>query len=293
MIAKLSAQFPLALLCSTLGAGRSSYYAWRSRKPSRRQSENSQLLGQIREAHREGRGSYGSPRVAKALRGAGRPCGENRVARLMRKNGLRGSQKSRFRPKTTVADAKSAPSPNLLKERPAPAPTRFGFPTSPTSAPAKAGPISPPSWTSIPAPFAAGPWDMGQSLSTELVVKALKSAVARRSPSPGLLFHSDRGCQYTSAEFRSLLTLFKFEQSMSAKGYCYDNAAMESFWSTLKSECASSVFQGDETTLRHPTCTTFSSPCQKSLIFRSPRRFATMAPNSFSDTASSSLPASV
>lgn len=121
MIKELSAEYKVTELCLALGASRSGYYAWLGRTPCKRAQDDADLLEQIRREHREARSVYGSPRITLALHEKGRHCGKNRVARLMRKNGIRGVCKRRFRPRTTVADQRRQPAPNLLKGREHPA----------------------------------------------------------------------------------------------------------------------------------------------------------------------------
>ena len=240
MIKVLSVQYKVTELCQALGGARSSYYAWLGRKPSKRAQDDQALIEEIRSAHREGRSTYGSPRITRALRRKGRGCGKNRVARLMRENKIRGVSKRRFRPRTTEADHRRQPAPNLLKDREQPSKPNQVWVADITYLRARQGWIYLAAVMDLCTRTICG-WALGPSPSTDLVTKALKSAVWRYRPSSGLLHHSDRGCQYTSSDYQSLLAFFGFEQSMSARGHCYDNAAMESFWSTLKAECVGST----------------------------------------------------
>ena len=240
MIKELSAQYRVTELCQALGAARSSYYAWLGRKPCKRAGEDAVLLQQIRQEHQAARSAYGSPRVTLALRRKGRRCGRNRVARLMRANGIRGASKRRFRPRTTVADQRRRPSPNLLKDREHPSKPNEVWVADITYLRTRQGWIYLAAVMDLCTRTICG-WALEPDLSTTLVTKALKSAAWRYRPSPGLLHHSDRGCQYTSGDYQSLLAFFGFQQSMSASGHCYDNATMESFWSTLKAECVGST----------------------------------------------------
>jgi putative transposase len=218
-----------------LEVSRSGYYQWQQRLPSRRQQANALLLSQIRDAFQQSRQTYGSPRITQVLRRQQILCSENRVARLMQAHGIRPKTKRPFRPRTTQNDPDRMPAPNRLKEQPQPVKTDQAWVADITYVWTLAG------WTYLAAVMdlcsrkIVG-WAISHSLATSLVKEALQQALATRRPAAGLLHHSDRGCQYASSAFAALLHSVKIIPSMSAQGNCYDNAAMESFWSTLKSE---------------------------------------------------------
>jgi len=222
-------------LCAALGVSRSGYHDWKVRKPSARALANNLLLDQIEGIFLESYRSYGSPRMTRELRYQGRHCGENRIARLMRKNGLRARQKRRWRPTTTDSGHLHPVAPNLLAQREAPTGPNEVWRADITYVASGEG------WL-----FLAGGlddhtkqlkgWAFDERMPTALVERAFVQAVERHRPPPGLLHHSDRGSQYASQDYRRLLSEHGVVSSMSRKGNCYDNAAMESFWSTLKTE---------------------------------------------------------
>lgn len=235
MIQKLAADNRVGDLCRVLEVSRSGYYRWRCRKPGPRQKANAQLVEQIRRVFEQSRQTYGSPRVTQALRRQKIVCGENRVARLMKAQGIRPKRKRPFRPRTTQKDPHLTPAPNHLKKQPWPQNPDRAWVADITYVWTRGG------WVYLAAVMdlfsrkIVG-WALGDSLETSLVKRALQEALAVRRPPAGLLHHSDRGCQYASSAFRALLHFSKITPSMSAQGNCYDNAAMESFWSTLKGE---------------------------------------------------------
>jgi putative transposase len=231
----LAVEFPLAEVCALLGVSRSGYYAWLHRKPSDRQRANEQLLPLIMEVHTSARKTYGSPRVTQALKKQNHRCGRNRIARLMRRNGLRGLQKRAFRPRTTESDHPLPIAPNHLKERGAPCEPNQVWVSDITYIATAQGWLYLAAVMDLCSRKIVG-WATADHLKTSLVQDALKRALNNRRPLAGLLLHSDRGCQYASDDYRQLLQSHRLLPSMSAAGNCYDNAAMESFFSTLKTE---------------------------------------------------------
>jgi transposase InsO family protein len=232
----LRVNYSLKELCHALGVSRSGYLAWKSRPPSARQLANAQLLNQMRviHAHRHTR-CYGSPRMTRELQARGWYCSEKRVARLMRQSGLRARPRRPFRPKTTTPDHAAAPSPNLLaRAGAAQAPSQHLL-SDITYIPTAQG------WLYLAvvidrfSRLVLG-WKLSNSLHSNIATTALDKALATGLVAPGSLFHSDRGCQYTAGQFRKRLVEAKLVQSMSAKGYCYDNAMAESFFACFKNE---------------------------------------------------------
>jgi transposase InsO family protein len=227
----------LTVASEVLGISRSGYHAHRHKAQRPRRREDAALSGAIREAFHASRGTYGSPRLRAALRAQGLRSGKNRIARLMREQGLAVRQKRRFVPRTTVADKTASPAPNYLLKRPAAARPNEVWVTDITCIRTGEG------WLYLAAEMDLCSrrilgWSTHASLETSLPAKAFERAVAARNvPLKNLLHHSDRGCQYTSGAFRRRLRLNGIIQSMSRSGNCYDNAAMESFWATLKTEC--------------------------------------------------------
>jgi putative transposase len=231
----MSSKFSIAQLAKAFQVSRSGYYAWAKRQaqPGPRAHQNQILLVQIRMLHQEHQSRYGSPRIWASLRRLGLSCGHNRVARLMKLNGIRARQKRCFRPRTTQPGQGAAA--NLLAQVPAPQAPDQIWVSDITYVATRQG------WLYVAAVMdlfsrrIVG-WHAAPSLESLLVEEALKQALQSRRPAPGLLHHSDRGIQYTSSGFLELLRSCNIIPSMSQTGHCYDNAAMESFWSTLKSE---------------------------------------------------------
>ena len=225
----------MAETCDLLEVSASGFYAWRRREPGPRAQADRQIGERIAAIHAASRKTYGYPRVTRALRKEGVRCGRKRVARLMRLRGLCGSRKARFRPRTTDSDHNDPISPNRLRTlAPVDQPNRVWV-TDITYVPTRDG------WSYLAAVMDLGTrnvkgWSLQDTLKTELVSAAFRQAIFRYRPEPGLVVHSDRGCQYASESFRDLLAQHDALGSMSAKGNCYDNAAMESFWATLKNE---------------------------------------------------------
>lgn len=221
-------------LCFVLEVSRSGFYEWLKRGPSRRDQENDRLVGVIAEIHKNSRGTYGAPRIHAELQAMGEPCSKNRTARLMKGAGIRSKTRKRFR-KTTDSSHKKPIAPNLLEERPNASGPDEIWAADITYIPTHEGWLYLASIIDLFSRRIVG-WSMGSTLRTILVVEALKMAIGRRRPPRGLVHHSDRGSQYASMEYRSLLDASGFLCSMSGKGNCYDNATKESFFHTLKTE---------------------------------------------------------
>ena len=229
--------YSTVVLCATLAVSPSTYYDWKKRgtTPGVRALEDQTLTGQIKAIHSQSRQTYGSPRIVDALRKQGCCHGRNRVARLMRQADLCGRQKARYRIQTTDSQHDQPIAPNLMAQAaPATAPNQIWVGDI-TYIETQEG------WLYLAAVLdrysrkIVG-WAMSEHIDTALVLKAFDMALLHRQPPTQLLFHSDRGVQYASADYRHALTQAGFVASMSRKGNCYDNATMESFWSTLKLE---------------------------------------------------------
>lgn len=228
---------PVRSLCEALEVSPSGYYDWFSRQsePGPRARETAQLVAQITQIHLASRKTYGSPRIQQELSKAGRAHGRNRIARLMRQQGLCGRAKGRFRVQTTDSHHDQPIAPNRLGERPAPSAPNQIWVADITYIPTEEGWLYLAGIMDFYSRRIVG-WAMDQHIDTQLVLSAWKMALTHRQPAPGLLLHSDRGCQYASGDFRFALAQRQALPSMSRKACCYDNAAMESFWSTLKQE---------------------------------------------------------
>jgi len=236
-IQQLAAVHPVAVLCTLLEVSRSGYYGWRGRTPSRRQCEDARLTVEIRAAFEQSRRTYGRPRLTRALRERGHHHGEQRIGRLMGAAGLRARNRRRFRPQTTQSRHDGAISPNRLAKRLC-APSRRDevWAVDLTYLPTTEGWLFLAVVLDLYSRRIVG-WAFADSLPASLPLAALNMALRQRRPSRGLLHHSDRGSQYASAEYRNVLRAHGLEQSMSRTGNPYDNAAVESFFSTLKIEC--------------------------------------------------------
>ena len=227
----------ILLLCANLAVSPSGYYDWQKRRttPGPRRLQNQTLAKQIEVIHLQSRKTYGSPRIVDTLRKAGSRHGRNRVARLMRQQGILGRQKGRYRPQTTDSNHDQPIAPNLMAQAPKAAAPNQIWVGDITYIQTQEG------WLYLAAILdrysrkIVG-WSMSERIDTDLVLKAFAMALLHRQPASKGLFHSDRGAQYASADYRRALTNAGLTASMSRKGNCYDNAAMESFWSTLKLE---------------------------------------------------------
>jgi len=233
MIEELSVQYPVQDCCVALNVSHSGYYQWLGAEESARAEANAELLKEIRRVYDEHKGRYGSPRVTQQIRQEGLACGENRIARLMRENGLAARAKKAFRPRTTTPGQPAAP--NLIKELQPSAPDQV-WASDITYVATLEGWLYLAVVLDLFSRRVVG-WKLGQTLESELVVTALRNALVLRQPQAGLYFHSDRGSQYSSQALRKPLSVIGAEQSMSAAGNCYENATMEAFFSTLKTEC--------------------------------------------------------
>jgi putative transposase len=231
----MSDEYPIQWLCAVFAVSRSGYYAWSRASGSARARQEAQLRLKIAAVHRQSRETYGSPRITIELRAQGERVGRHRVARLMRQAGLRGRQKRRYRVRTTDSRHSHPIAPNRLATLPVPTQPDRVWVSDLTYVPTDEG------WL-----YVAGVldrcsrclvgWAMGATLDTAVPLAALLMALRQRQPGPGLIHHSDRGVQYASADYRSVLAAHGLVASMSRQGNCYDNATMEAFWSSLKNE---------------------------------------------------------
>jgi transposase InsO family protein len=233
-IDRAKAEFPIRRMCTVLGVSQSGYFAWKGRPACRRQREDLVLLAHVRAAFTLSNGTYGSPRMTRELQDDGLPIGRRRTARLMRENGLRARQKRRFK-RTTDSQHGWPVAPNLIDqdfraERPD---QKWGTDISYI-------------WTregwlylavviDLFARRVVG-WAAADRLHRDLALAALRKALLTRRPAPGLVHHSDRGSQYCSIAYQAELRRHGVLVSMSGKGNCFDNAMVETFFKTLKSE---------------------------------------------------------
>jgi putative transposase len=228
-------EFAVRPMCGALNVSRSGFYAWLRRPPSRRAMRNALLVKQIDAVHRDSHQIYGSPRVHRDLLDMGERVSKNTVAKLMHLNRIRSKIARRFVPRTTDANHPYPVAENRLnRDFKASAPNRKWV-TDITYVETREGWLYVAAVLDLYSRKIVG-WSMAEHLRTELVAEALKMAVVRRKPDVGLLHHSDRGVQYASSSYQDLLAQNGCVCSMSRSGNCYDNAAMESFWGTLKTE---------------------------------------------------------
>ena len=241
MIEQSQSVFAVKSLCRVLKVSRSGYYDWLKRQPSKRQKEDQALKLKIQQIWAAKRQAYGYPRIWAELRAEGLLISRKRVARLMRELALKSKKPKPFKPKTTLSDPSHPVAPNhLARNFEAKAPNQKWL-VDITYVATKEG------WL-----YVAGVLDlysrkivglaMDTHMRTELVERALTTAQGIRQPKKGLLHHSDRGSQYTGKAYRKCLRKLKAKVSMSAKGDCWDNAPMESFWASLKREAAFDTF---------------------------------------------------
>lgn len=237
MIARHRGEFPVRLMCRVLEVSVAGFYAYLKRPLSWRAVIDDLLMAHVRIAFAESHETYGAPRVLQELRELGLPTSTKRVARLMREGGLVARPRKRRRVVTTNSAHGDPIAPNLLARR---------FDVNGvvvnrvwvgdlTYLPTREGPLYLATVLDLGSRRCVG-WAMRDTMEAELVVSALRMARDARHPAPGLIFHSDRGSQYASDEFRNELEAHGMIASMSGKGDCYDNAVAESFFATLEFE---------------------------------------------------------
>ena len=227
--------YSILSLCQNLDVSASGYYGWleRQAQPGQRARENQTLAQDIQAIHEASRQTYGSPRIVMELRKQGKKHGRNRVARLMNEEGLCGRQKGRYRVQTTDSKHDEPIAPNRLADAPRPTAPNQIWVQDITYIQTKEGWLYLAAILDLYSRKIVG-WAMSAHIDTTLILKALSMALLHRDPPANLLCHSDRGVQYASGDYRAALTQAGLIASMSRKGNCYDNAFIESFWSTLK-----------------------------------------------------------
>ena len=220
-------------LCRATKVSRTAYYAWRTRPPSKRAVVDAELTAEIREIHQRSRGTYGAPRIAGQLRRSGHHASRHRVARLMRAEGLVGAHgRRKWRRGRHPA---MAPAPDLLERDFTAERSDQRWVADISEFGCCDGKLYLAGIRDLHDHTLVG-WSMGERQTTDLVVAALVMALGRRNPTGELLHHADHGCQYTSMEFTNRLADWGVAGSYGSVGDCFDNAAMEAFWATLKKE---------------------------------------------------------
>jgi transposase InsO family protein len=228
-------EFPVDVMCDVLDVSRSGYYAWRDRPASRQAQRREQLVEQIQAAHADSQKNYGSPRIHRELREQGILCSKNTVARLMKNRGIRSKMQRRFIVQTTDSRHPHPIAQNRLNQQfDVPAPNQV-WAADITYIPTGEGWLYLAVVLDLCSRKVVG-WAADDHLRAELPAAALQMALTQRRPQEGLLHHSDRGVQYACDDYQALLTRHQITCSMSRRGNCYDNAVVESFFGTLKTE---------------------------------------------------------
>lgn len=227
--------YPVRLLCRVLDVSDSGYYAWTRRPKSAQQLRCEDLTQKIEAIHAQTKQRYGSPRIHAELQALGEPCCVNTVAKLMKEAGIRASSPKGYRPRTTDSDHRQPVATNHLDRRfEASGPDQIWLADI-----TYVGHIE--GWLYLAAVMdiysrrIVG-WSMDTTMTSRLVVDALEMAICHRLPCEGLLAHSDRGSQYASDHYQRLLGKHGIKCSMSRRGNCWDNAPMESFFSSLNKD---------------------------------------------------------
>jgi len=230
-------RYPVAVLCDVLSVSRSGFYAWAKRPESGRARRRAELVEHVRAAHAQSRRTYGSPRVTQALKASGVKACENTVAKVMREEQIRSKVVRRFRVRTTDSAHAHPVADNLLDRDFAAAAPNAKWAADITYVPTGQGWLYLAAVIDLCSRRVVG-WAMADHLRATLCTEALEMALSRRKPPADrtLVHHSDRGVQYACGDYRALLDGHGIACSMSRKGDCYDNAAMESFFKTLKVE---------------------------------------------------------
>jgi len=235
-------EFSLKRMCRVLRVSRSGYYAWKQRTPSKRERANQELWVQIQAAYQLSRRTYGSPRIHAYLRRQGYFCGRNRVAYLMKLHQMVARKAHRKHPVTTQPFPGARTAPNLLNREFEAVRPNQKWVSDITYIDTAEGWLYLASILDLHSRLVVG-WAMAEQMDVDLVEDAWKMALLNRQPGQGLLHHSDRGSQYTSDAYQTHMAALQCTVSMSRTGNCYDNAVAESFFATLKTECAATQFE--------------------------------------------------
>lgn len=235
MIKELATQgMSVQALCGLYDVSGSGYYDWLDREPSKRDKANSELAKEIEAIYKDSHETYGSPRITDELKNRKMKAGKKRVAKIMKNKGLKGAQSAAYRPRTTDSNHDLPISPNLLADIDCTDIDQV-IVGDITYIPTEEGWEYLAAFMDLDSRMIKG-WYMRDHMRTELVENAFRQATFRYSLPIGVIVHTDRGSQYASKRFRDLLKANNARSSMSGKGNCYDNAAMESFWASLKKD---------------------------------------------------------
>ena len=231
---RLAKEFPVDFMCQVFLVSRSGYYSWRKRDTTDKEAKAYKLLRLVEDIHKGSRGTYGSPRVFKVLKGLGEKVSKTKVELVMKNNAIRAKMKRKFRV-TTDSNHKLPVAPNLLKRNFSPERPNQTWVSDITYVWTKEGWLFLAIIVDLFSRQVVG-WSLEKTMTADLVLSALHQAYFRRNPGIGLIFHSDRGSQYCSKDFRKALKQYRMLQSQSRKANCWDNACAESFFHTLKTE---------------------------------------------------------
>jgi transposase InsO family protein len=271
------ASYRVTKICAWLEVSRSGYYAWKKRKPSARQRQDEALKVAVLTAHATGRGNYGSPRIHRELRDEHEiHTGIRRITRLRRDLQLKARIRRRYK-HTTVSDHDQPISPNLLEQKfEATAPNqRWVGDTTELLVGEHGAKLYLAVIVDLFARFVVG-WALSARNDRHLVMKAMDMAIRRRRPKQGLIFHSDQGSPYASEDHQNLLAAHGVISSMSRRGNCYDNAAMESWFSTYKAELGerfATDAEGKDKTFDYVECFYNTTRRHSALDYMSPARY--------------------
>jgi len=228
-------EFPVGKMAKVLKVSCAGYYKHINKKESAREKEKRELAQAIKAIHEENRGVYGSPRVHAILNKQGKKCSRKRVAKIMQENGIQAKTKRKWKTTTTATKDLSRVAPNLVNQNFIVEEKNRVWVSDITYIETDEGWLYVAATMDLYSRMLIG-LSMDSRMSADLVARSLEQAVCRRSPQKGLVAHSDRGSQYTSTKYKKHALKHGIELSMSSTGNCFDNAAMESFFHTLKTE---------------------------------------------------------
>ncbi|MGH8570228.1 MAG: IS3 family transposase [Gammaproteobacteria bacterium] len=232
----LEGAFPLVALCDVLEVSRAGYYAWQSAAESARRQRDRELMPLICDIFWNHKRRYGARRIAVELAAAGQPCGVDRVAKLLKSQGLKAIQPQPYRPRTTDSRHTLGYSPNLLLRMSSPAAIDRIWVADITYIPLQGYGFAYLALVLDLCSRRVVGWSLADHMTETLVLDALQHAIRARQPPPNLIHHSDRGGQYASQAYRDVLRRGAMRQSMSRAANCYDNAFLESCFGTIKTE---------------------------------------------------------
>jgi transposase InsO family protein len=240
-------------VCDTLLVSRAGYYAWQTEEQTAREQRDGELMPLVRDLFWKHKRRYGARRIAVELGAMGEPCGVDRVAKLLKMQGLKAIQPKSFKPKTTESRHTLGYSPNLLLSAPPPEAVNQVWIADITYIPLRNGSFVYLALLMDLFSRRVIGWRLAEHMTEELVLDPLHQAIRSRQPAPGLIHHSDRGGQYAGHAYRGVLRRAAMRQSMSRAANCYDNAFMESCFGTIKTELEMTEYEEIPSALREIT----------------------------------------